>query len=173
VADNGKSAITAIKTLIFTLVVPGSITVLVPYLLLSSGRELYAWQIGPLRFLGIFPIILGVFFYLRCAWDFTFTGGGTPAPIDPPKRFIAKGLYRIVRNPMYVGITLILTGESIVFESATFLAYAAVLWLGSHLFVIFYEEPILKKKFGAIYEEYRQTVPRWIPRIKDYKTIFQ
>src|SRR5574341_1035004 len=142
------TAITAIKTLIFTLVVPGSVTVLVPYLLLSPGRELHPWQIGPLRFLGVFPMILGVFFYLRCAWDFTFTGGGTPAPIDPPKRFVAKGLYRIVRNPMYVGMTLILTGESIVFKSATLLAYAAVLGLGFHLFVIFYEEPILKKKFG-------------------------
>jgi protein-S-isoprenylcysteine O-methyltransferase Ste14 len=173
VVDKGKSVITAIKTVIFTLVVPGSVTALVPYLLLSSGHELYRWLVGPLRLLGIFPIILGVFFYLRCAWDFTFTGGGTPAPIDPPKRFVAKGLYRIVRNPMYVGITLILTGESIVFESAALLAYAGMLWLGFHLFVIFYEEIILKKKFGTIYEEYCRTVPRWIPRMKDYKTIFQ
>ncbi|MCI0563993.1 MAG: isoprenylcysteine carboxylmethyltransferase family protein [Nitrososphaera sp.] len=172
-ANNGKSAITAIKTLIFTIVVPGSVTVLVPYLLLSSGHGLYRWQIGPLRFLGIFPIILGVFFYLRCAWDFTFTGGGTPAPIDPPKRFVAKGLFRIVRNPMYVGITLILTGESILFESPKLLAYAAILWVGFHLFVIFYEEPTLRKKFGTIYEEYCRSVPRWIPKIKNYKTIVQ
>ncbi len=163
-AMSSTRAITATKTLIFTLLAPGSVTMLAPYLLLSSGRVQYAWQIGPLRFLGILPIILGVFFYLRCAWDFTFTGQGTPAPIDPPKRFVAKGLYRIVRSPMYVGITLILTGESIAFESAKLLAYAAILWLGFHLFVIFYEEPTLKKKFGTIYEEYCRSVPRWIPK---------
>ena len=157
-------AITAIKTLIFTLSVPGSVTVLVPYLMLSSGHELYSWQIGPLRFLGILPLILGAAFYLKCAWDFTFTGGGTPAPIDPPRIFVAKGLYRIARNPMYVGITLILTGESIVFESATLLAYAAILWLGFHLFVIYYEEPTLKKKFGKTYDDYFRAVPRWIPK---------
>ena len=161
---SSTSATTAIKTLVFTLLVPGSVTVLVPYLMLSSGYELYAWQIGPLRFLGIIPLILGAGFYLRCAWDFTFTGGGTPAPFDPPRRFVANGLYRIVRNPMYVGVTLILTGEAIVFESATLLAYAAILGLGFHLFVIYYEEPILKKKFGETYEEYFRVVPRWIPK---------
>lgn len=157
-------ATTAIKTLVFTLLVPGSVTVLVPYLMLSSGRDLYAWQIGLLRLVGIFPLILGVAFYLRCAWDFTFTGQGTPAPIDPPRIFVAKGFYRIVRNPMYVGIMLILTGEAFVFESAMLLAYAAILWLGFHLFVIYYEEPTLKKKFGKTYEEYFRVVPRWIPK---------
>ncbi|MGH7272913.1 MAG: methyltransferase family protein, partial [Nitrospiria bacterium] len=66
--------------------------------------------------------------------------------------------------PMYVGVMLILVGESIVFGSATLLAYAAILWLGFHLFVIYYEEPTLKKKFGKTYEEYIRVVPRWIPK---------
>ena len=172
-AMSPSMALTAIKTLIFTLLVPGSVTVLVPYLMLSSGRELHAWLIGPLRFLGIFPMILGVFFYLRCAWDFTFIGRGTPAAFDPPRRFVATGLYRIVRNPMYVGITLILTGEAIAFGSTTLLDYASLLWLGFHLFVIYYEEPTLKKKFGKTYEEYFRVVPRWIPMMKIYKTTVQ
>lgn len=138
--------------------------VVIPYLLMSSGYELYTWEIGSFRVLGLPPILVGAAFYLKCAWDFTFTGLGTPAPIDPPKRFVAKGLYRIVRNPMYVGITLILTGESIAFESAMLLAYAFFLWLGFHLFVIYYEEPTLKKKFGKTYDDYFQAVPRWIPK---------
>lgn len=154
----------AIKTFLFTLFVPGSAVVIIPYLLLSSGYEFDAWRIEGFRVLGVLPILLGMAFYLKCAWDFTFIGQGTPAPIDPPKRFVAKGLYLIVRNPMYVGIILILTGESIAFESMKLLIYTVILWLVFHLFVIYYEEPTLRKKFGETYEEYLRGVPRWIPK---------
>ena len=81
----------------------------------------------------------GAALYLWCAWAFVTAGQGTPAPVDPPKRLVATGLYRMVRNPMYVGIVLILLGESIVFASLTLLGYAVLVWLCCHLFVVLYE----------------------------------
>ena len=104
--------------------------------------------------------------YFWCAWDFAFAGEGTPAPIDPPKMLVWQGLYRIVRNPIYVGVLLVLLGEAILFESQMLLAYVPVVWLWLHLFTVYYEEPTLRKKFGDVYEQYCAAVPRWIPRLK-------
>jgi protein-S-isoprenylcysteine O-methyltransferase Ste14 len=156
--------VVALKTLLFTILVPGTVTVLVPYLLLSWDIRFFSLEIGAIRFLGLPPILLGALTYLWCAWDFTFTGRGTPAPIDPPKELVVKGLYRYVRNPMYVGITLILTGEALLFESAVLFLYAGFLLVCAHLFIVFYEEPTLKRLFGASYESYCKSVSRWIPR---------
>ena len=152
-----------VKTLIFTILVPGSITVGMPYLLLSSRLAVYSYEIGSFRRAGILPIALGTVFYLWCAWDFAFAGRGTPAPLDPPRLLVTRGLYRLVRNPIYVGVLLILAGEAVLFESLTLLIYALFVWLVFHIFVVAYEEPTLKEKFGAAYEEYRKAVPRWIP----------
>ena len=116
--------LTALGTIIFSILVPGTWTVLIPYLLIASNFELFPIEIGPLRFLGLFPITVGIAFYLWCAWGFTFLGKGTPAPIAPPKTLVIKGLYRHVRNPMYVGVLLILFGEALLFESATLFLYA-------------------------------------------------
>jgi protein-S-isoprenylcysteine O-methyltransferase Ste14 len=81
----------------------------------------------------------------------------------PAKTLVVRGLYRVVRNPMYVGVLLILIGESMGFSSLAIFQYTLVVWLMFHVFVIFYEEPALRKKFGAAYEEYRRSVSRWIP----------
>jgi len=153
----------AVKTLLFTILVPGTVTVLVPYLLLTSGFQLFPVEIGALRVLGLPPILMGVVTYLWCAWDFTFTGRGTPAPIDPPKQLVVKGLYRYVRNPMYVGITLILLGETLLFEAAVLFLYAGFLLVCAHLFIVYYEEPTLRRLFGASYESYCKSVSRWFP----------
>jgi len=93
-------------------------------------------------------------------------GHGTPAPIDPPKELVVSGLYRYVRNPMYVGVLLILLGHFLWFKTAWMIAYAAFAFLVVHTFVTLYEEPTLKNKFGAAYERYLQKVPRWIPRLR-------
>ena len=152
-----------LKALIFTVVVPGSVTLGIPYLTLPPSTE---FSLGGFRVVGVLPIALGAAIYFWCLWDFTFTGRGTPAPIDPPRVLVARGLYRIVRNPMYVGVGLVLLGEAMVFSSWALLRYALVFALGFHLFVVFYEEPALKKKFGAAYEGYCNAVPRWIPRFR-------
>ncbi len=154
-----------LRTLIFTVVVPGTVTVLVPYLLLSANGHAVRLELGGPWTLGLVPILLGVAIYLWCAWDFTFAGRGTPAPIDAPRELVVRGLYRFVRNPMYVGVLLVLVGEAALFRSASLLVYAALLFVAFHLFVVLYEEPTLQQQFGESYARYRNSVPRWIPRI--------
>ncbi len=155
----------AVRTLIFTVFVPGSATVGIPALLLLSGAELVAVDLGPFRFIGALPIALGASIYAWCAADFALVGGGTPAPIDAPRTLVSRGLYRVVRNPMYVGVELVLLGEVLVFESLTLAVYAICLWAVFHTFIVLVEEPGLRRSFGAAYEEYCRTVPRWVPRI--------
>ncbi len=152
-----------LKTIIFTFLVPGSVTILVPYWLLSS-RSVPPWEPGLFRYVGVLPIAIGAAVYCWCAWDFTFAGRGTPAPIDPPRELVVRGLYRYVRNPMYVGILLILLGEAFLFASQKLFAYVAVMFIVYLLVVILYEEPTLKHKFGESYRRYCRNVPRWIPR---------
>ena len=146
-----------LKTLIFTILVPGTVTILVPRWLLSA--EAVPPTIA-LRFIGLIPIAIGAAIYFWCAWDFAIKGRGTPAPIDPPKELVARGLYRFVRNPMYVGVLSILIGEAALFASVRLLRYAAVVFLLFYLFVVSYEEPTLRKQFGDAYRNYCAAVPR-------------
>jgi protein-S-isoprenylcysteine O-methyltransferase Ste14 len=117
------------------------------------------------RWLAAIPSILGFAVALRCVWDFGWTGRGTPAPILPPQRLVVTGFYRYVRNPMYVGFAAGWIGLWIVFGHANAVAIAVVgaVALGVHLFVRFYEEPTLRRKFGTDYEEYCRNVHRWFP----------
>ena len=119
------------------------------------------------RWLAAIPSVLGFAVALRCVWDFGWTGRGTPAPVAPPQRLVVVGFYRYVRNPMYVGFAAGWIGLWIVFGHANPAAIAAVaaVALGVHLFVLFYEEPTLLRKFDADYERYRQNVRRWWPRL--------
>ena len=153
---------TLIKTIIFTFLVPGTVTILVPYWLLSSSVP--PMHLGLFRYFGVLPILIGAAIYFLCAWDFTFAGRGTPAPIDPPKELVVRGLYRYVRNPMYVGILSILLGEALFFASSRMFAYTAVVFTFFLFFVVLYEEPILRHKFGESYRQYCLDVPRWLPR---------
>jgi protein-S-isoprenylcysteine O-methyltransferase Ste14 len=119
------------------------------------------------RWLAVIPSVLGWAIAWRCVWDFGWTGRGTPAPFAPPKRLVVVGMYRYVRNPMYLGFASGWIGLWIVFGHAywpTILAVCAVA-LGVHLFVLFYEEPTLRKKFGVDYEQYCHNVRRWLPRL--------
>jgi protein-S-isoprenylcysteine O-methyltransferase Ste14 len=151
-----------LKTIVFTLLVPGTVTVVIPYWLLSSRAPL-SLQLGAFRHLGWFLILFGAGIYFWCAWDFTVTGRGTPAPIDPPKELVVRGLYRYVRNPMYVGVSSILMGQALLFESRRLLVYAAGTFLVFFLVVVLYEEPNLRHKFGELYRRYCRKVPRWLP----------
>jgi protein-S-isoprenylcysteine O-methyltransferase Ste14 len=96
---------------------------------------------------------------------------GTPAPVKPPEKLVANGLYRHVRNPMYVAVFIIIIGQALLFGDAALLPYAAIIWTAFHLFVIFYEEPNLRRRFGADYELYCSRVPRWLPRIFPAKPV--
>jgi protein-S-isoprenylcysteine O-methyltransferase Ste14 len=152
-----------LKTMLFTLVAPGTVLVLVPRWLLGGFPRP---EPGPLTWLGELVILLGAAIYFRCAWEFAVRGLGTPAPIAPTKFLVTNALHRYVRNPMYIGVFAVLVGEMVTFRSAVLLEYAALLCVPVQLFVVFYEEPTLRRQFGESYEEYRRTVPRWIPRIR-------
>jgi protein-S-isoprenylcysteine O-methyltransferase Ste14 len=152
-----------LKTLVFTIVVPGTVAVVIPRYLMG-GFSVPAF--GALPALGFIAIVLGACIYFRCAWEFAVRGLGTPAPIAPTKFLVVSGLHRYVRNPMYVGVALFILGEAGLFRAALLAEYAVVMLLIAHLFVIFYEEPTLRRQFGESYEQYRRSVPRWIPRFK-------
>ena len=157
-----------LKTVLFSVFVPGTVIGLIPYLLLTRGPALQppAIAAGSMRFIGIVPLICGFLFYLVSAWHFVQQGKGTPAPIDPPKLFVSSGPYQFVRNPMYVSGLLILLGESILFSSMILLIYLCFIWLVFHLFIVFYEEPHLRRIFGVQYKEYCKQVSRWAPALK-------
>ncbi len=122
------------------------------------------------RWLAIVPSVLGFAVALRCIWDFGWTGRGTPAPMVPPSRLVIVGLYRHVRNPMYLGFALGWLGLWVIFGRASVGAVEGVVAaaLGVALFVRLYEEPILRRKFGRDYDEYRRHVPQWVPRLRPY-----
>jgi len=153
-----------LRAAIFTLLIPGTVTVLVPYVLLHSDLD-SAVRIPPmLRVVGLVPLAAGITVYLWCVWDFAASGRGTPAPYDPPCVLVTRGLYAFVRNPIYVGIVSIIFGEALLFDSIAVLGYGALLLVLFHLRVLLYEEPQLRRKFGASYDEYCHSVSRWFPR---------
>jgi protein-S-isoprenylcysteine O-methyltransferase Ste14 len=154
----------ALRSVFFTLLLPGNATLLIPYLLLSN-TEPTPDRLGTFGYVGLLPILIGVLILLRPIWDFAMTGRGRLAPVDPPKTLVVRGLYRYVRNPMYVGVLLIVLGEAILLESTQLAIYGIILWLIFHTFVVFYEEPTLRRKFGAEYETYLRSVGRWIPKM--------
>ena len=153
-----------LKTLLFTVTVPGLVTVVIPWLLLGLRGTQADAGLGPLRYLGVLPLVLGSCGFLWCAIDFATTGRGTPAPWDPPRALVANGLYRLVRNPMYVSVVWVLLGVAILFQSALLAGYALVVFIAFHLRVLWYEEPVLLRSFGETYRSYCATVPRWLPR---------
>ena len=111
-------------------------------------------------------ITVGVAIYLYTAfWGFAWIGGGTPAPIAPTKVLVVHGLHRFVRNPMYIGVFLVVGGQVWLFHSLAVAIYLGGCCLIVHLFVLFYEEPTLRKQFGRQYNDYVAAVPRWIPKV--------
>lgn len=153
--------ILAFKVILFTVLVPGAVTLYFPYSLLSrSGGNLQTASLY-LAVPACLCILIGTVIYLRCAWDFAVDGLGTPAPIDPPKKLVVTGLYRRFRNPMYQGVLLILLGECLLFPDRGLLIFTAAIALVFHVSVVFYEEPILRSRFGATYIDYCSQVPRW------------
>ena len=102
---------------------------------------------------------------LWCVFTFAFIGRGTPAPFDPPRRLVIQGPYRFVRNPMYIGAGLALAGAALFYQSWPLLGYAGLFLLATHLFVLGYEEPTLRRTFGQEYEAYCRQVRRWWPSV--------
>lgn len=153
-----------LRSIFFTFLLPGTVTVLIPYWIILSNDARTSSDHPVLRYFGLLPIAIGAAGLLWCIWEFFSEGRGTLAPVDPPRHLVVRGLYRYVRNPMYVAVVMILLGEAILFMSARVLVEAVVFMISAYLFVVFYEEPILRMQFGESYERYLHQVGRWIPR---------
>lgn len=151
----------ALRTLKFTMLVPGKLVVLVPLVILGVDFALakIPWHF---RLVGLIPVVAGTILYLWCGYLFVFTGHGTPGPGDPPRVLVAKGPYILSRNPMWLGVLLVLGGEAIVLKSIALLIYALLLGMRFNVCAITTEEPMLRERYGASYEEYCQRAPRWI-----------
>lgn len=162
--------ILVVKILLFTVIVPGSVTLYLPYsMLVRSAGGLHPADL-PIALPAGVLVAVGLLVYLRCAWDFATAGLGTPAPIDPPKHLVVTGLYRWTRNPMYQGVILLLFAECLLFLDSGLSVYAGFIALVFHLYVVLFEEPALRARFGFAYADYCREVPRWGFAAKPFST---
>jgi protein-S-isoprenylcysteine O-methyltransferase Ste14 len=153
---------------VFLVVAPGTLAVYVPWMLDRWQMAPPLLGFSPFRWLGVLLIALGLPVLLDSFARFAWQGLGTPAPVAPPKHLVVTGLYRYVRNPMYVAVTSLILGQGLFFGNTTVLAYGLTVWLGFHIFVLAYEEPTLRDKFGDEYKQFCANVRRWLPRIKPW-----
>ena len=153
-----------LRALVFVVIAPGTVAGLLPWLVHTAWFPASALALGGWRWLGLVPAAVGLLVLGQTVADFVRKGEGTPAPIDPPKHLITTGLHGWCRNSMYIGVLLVILGESIGYANPAVLAYGAVVWLMFHLFVLLYEEPKLASLFGSEFDAYKARVPRWIPR---------
>ena len=152
----------------FLTLVLGLVVIFVPW-------HFTRWQIGPpvlgfagFRWIGVALIMAGLPALLDGYVQFALRGLGTPAPIAPPPHLVVTGLYRFVRNPMYIAIISMTLGQGLIFNDGSALRYPFYLWVGFSLFVYFHEEPSLRRKFGRQYVDYCANVPRWLPTLRPY-----
>ena len=157
---------TLLKTLLFTILVPGTVAGVVPALLITYVNILPRLPGGWVRIPAGVLLGIGVLIYLWCAGEFVLRGRGTPVPYDPPRALVTSGLYRFTRNPMYVGILSILVGTGFFWASPEVLIYAGMMVIAFHLRVTLYEEPRLRNQFAKDWIAYVNAVPRWFPRAR-------
>jgi protein-S-isoprenylcysteine O-methyltransferase Ste14 len=150
-----------LRALSFLILIPFTVLGVVPWLLLDTGAR---FDVGAWRWIAVIPLAAGIAGMLWCNWDFAARGRGTGAPYDPPRVLVVRGLYRYVRNPMYVSGLLIVVGLGLWNGALSLFVYAGALVVLWSLFVRFYEEPHLRRTFGGSYDAYCAAVPRWWPR---------
>jgi protein-S-isoprenylcysteine O-methyltransferase Ste14 len=143
----------------------GLLLVFLPARVLSWSGIGRPTEVGVLQVVGLVFGAAGAILALWCVMTFALVGRGTPAPFDPPRRLVVNGPYHVVRNPMYLGAALALAAAALFYQSLVLLAYTALFLLATHLLVIWYEEPTLRRTFGSDYEAYCHRVSRWWPRV--------
>jgi protein-S-isoprenylcysteine O-methyltransferase Ste14 len=153
-------------TSVFLFVAPGFVAGVVPWWIRHWRLQPPLLNIVLLRWLGVALLMIGGVIVLDSFARFALQGLGTPAPVLPTRHLVVTGLYRYVRNPMYVGVAAAIFGQALLFESRDLLIYGLLVWLAFHLFVYFYEEPTLRRTFGGEYDAFCREVPRWIPRLR-------
>jgi protein-S-isoprenylcysteine O-methyltransferase Ste14 len=156
-------------SLCFFLLAPGLVAGLVPWWISRWRMQSPFLGLSALRLAGAGLIALGAPALLDSFARFALEGLGTPAPIFPTRHLVITGLYRYARNPMYVGVVSVIAGQGLLLGNARVLGYGALVWLAFHLFVIGYEEPTLRRTFGAEYERFCANIPRWVPRWRPWR----
>jgi len=164
-----RRALAILGSAVFLVVAPGTVAVYVPWRISHWHSAPPLLGFAPFRVIGVLMIATGLPVLLDSFARFALQGLGTPAPVAPPSRLVITGLYRYVRNPMYVAVVSLILGQGLFFGNVRLLEYAAAVWLGFHLFVLLYEEPTLRQSFGADYQQFCANVPRWIPRLKSWR----
>src|ERR1700758_278512 len=160
------SKITAILgSALFFVIAPAMLAGLIPWSMTHWECQPPFLAAGATRLAGVALILAGVPGVLDSFARFALQGLGTPAPVAPPTNLVVGGLYRYVRNPIYVAVVAVILGQGLLFADWHLLGYGALLWLFFHIVVIAYEEPTLRESFGAEYESYCANVPRWLPRL--------
>jgi protein-S-isoprenylcysteine O-methyltransferase Ste14 len=154
-----------IGSVLFFFLAPGTVAGLVPWLISRWRFEPAFFGSDAVRYLGAALILAALAAIIDSFARFALQGLGTPAPVAPPRHLVVTGLYRHVRNPMYVAVVTAITGQALLLGDVRLLVYGALVWLVFHAFVLLYEEPTLRGTFGAEYESFRANVPRWIPRL--------
>ncbi len=152
-------------TFVFLFVAPGFVAGVVPWWI-THWKFHTEPSIPGLRWLGLALLVSGAAIVLDSFARFALQGLGTPAPVLPTRHLVVTGLYRYVRNPMYVGLAAAIFGQALLFESRALMIYGALVWLTCHVFIYFYEEPTLTRTFGSEYQAFCREVPRWIPRLR-------
>jgi protein-S-isoprenylcysteine O-methyltransferase Ste14 len=159
----------AVGSAVFFLVGPGIVAGLIPWWLTGwRVREPVPYW-APMRVLGVILLAAGLFALVQAFVRFVVEGLGTPAPIAAPERLVVGGLYRYVRNPMYVAVLTVIVGQALILGQLVLLPYGAAFWVITAAFVRWYEEPALTRRFGADYEAYRRAVPAWRPRLRPWE----
>jgi protein-S-isoprenylcysteine O-methyltransferase Ste14 len=153
-----------VRTIVYATLFIGLLLIYVPASLLSWSRIVRPSSFGILQILGLILGTVGAALALWCVFSFALIGKGTPAPFDPPRRLVVNGPYHFVRNPMYIGAGLALIGATLFYKSLPLLIYAFAFFLITHLFVVIYEEPMLRRSFLEDYDAYCRRVGRWWPR---------
>ena len=154
---------------LFFVVAPVTVAGLVPWWISHWQFDTPAWGWLPLRGAGGLLVAAGAIVLLDSFARFALQGLGAPAPLFPTRHLVITGLYRYVRNPMYVAVAAVIAGQGLIFGNKRVLEYGGLVWLVFHLFVIAYEEPTLRATFGSEYERFRSHVPRWIPHLSAWR----
>jgi protein-S-isoprenylcysteine O-methyltransferase Ste14 len=154
-----------VRTVTYAALFIGLVLLYVPARLLAWSGIVRPAAIEVPQVVGIVFGVVGATIALWCVFSFAFIGRGTPAPFDPPRRLVIQGPYRFVRNPMYIGAILALASAALFYESLALLVFCGLFFITTHFFVVWYEEPALRRVFGSEYEAYCRHVRRWRPSV--------
>jgi protein-S-isoprenylcysteine O-methyltransferase Ste14 len=161
-----RKVLALVGSALFVVLAPGFVAGFVPWWISRWRIEPAFFGLALFRWIGGALIVVGALGLLDSFARFALQGVGTPAPVFPTRHLVVSGLYRYVRNPMYVAVVFTILGQGLVLGNVRVLAYGGMVWLLFHLFVVIYEEPVLRASFSAEYVSFCAKVPRWIPRIR-------